>query len=438
MERAKLPYDVYRDRECLTLSGGEKRKAALAGVFALDAPLYLFDEPTAALDPVNRAEIARRILSLRDTGAAVAATTHSMEEAAAFDRVVVMKDGRVAAAGTPTELFYERYDPSWGLSLPWAVDVARRLTDLGIAVAGLPLNARSLAAALTGRIAAAEQPAAEPSAAEAAAGAVDRPSRAVSGAAPRGSFQSSGKGRRRGAGLEFFRNATIGQYLDVASPIRDAPVFAKYAGLMLLGILAFAGGSPLFPLLSLAASLALARAAKLPPAHLLRGYIPALPYLALTVLFQVAFSWPGETGAVLLSLRFFDVTEAELLRSALLCARLAAVMAALALFTAVTPLSQAIAGLSALLSPLRAIGVPVRDAAMVIGIVFRFVPVLVEEAERIAAGQLSRGGGYAGRGRVRAGLALTVPLFVRALERAESLALAMQLRGYRGDTRIDA
>lgn len=424
MELANLPYDDYRDRESATLSGGEKRKAALACVLALDAEVYLFDEPTAGLDPISRTEILRRIARLRVDGAAIAATTHSMEEAAAFDRIVVMHEGSVVAAGTPAELFYEQYDPAWGLALPWAVEVVHRLRSRGIDVPGKPVDARSLAAALTGSPESADLRAAE------VPGADGKPMSVPARLA---------RGRRRGGvGLEFFRNATLGQYLDIPSPIRDLSARMKYAGLALLFFLAFARPHPLAPLFSLVASLCLGYAAKLHPSYLLRGYIPALPFLGLTILFQLGFSWPNDTSAVLLRFAFLDVTAAEIERSALLCARLAAIMAALALFSAVTPLSQAIAGIAAFLAPLRAIGVPVRDVAMVIGIVLRFVPVLVEEAERIAAGQLSRGGGYAGRGRVRAGLALTVPLFTRALERAESLAVAMELRGYRGDNRTDA
>jgi energy-coupling factor transporter transmembrane protein EcfT len=67
---------------------------------------------------------------------------------------------------------------------------------------------------------------------------------------------------------------------------------------------------------------------------------------------------------------------------------------------------------------------------MIGAVALRFVPVLAEEAERIATAQLSRGGGYSGKGRVRAGVALTVPLFLRSLERAEALATAMELRLY--------
>jgi energy-coupling factor transporter transmembrane protein EcfT len=91
-----------------------------------------------------------------------------------------------------------------------------------------------------------------------------------------------------------------------------------------------------------------------------------------------------------------------------------------------------------LLSPLARLGIPVQDFILIFGIALRFVPLLVEEAERIVIGQLSRGGGYQGRNKLRSGFALVVPLFLRALERSEVLATAMELRLFsvrnRGDT----
>ncbi|MFA6507605.1 MAG: energy-coupling factor transporter ATPase, partial [Treponemataceae bacterium] len=79
MDQSGLPYAEYRDRDTSSLSGGEKRKAALAGVFALDAELYLLDEPSAALDPASRRLLLERMLRLREKGTSLIATTHSME-----------------------------------------------------------------------------------------------------------------------------------------------------------------------------------------------------------------------------------------------------------------------------------------------------------------------------------------------------------------------
>jgi energy-coupling factor transporter transmembrane protein EcfT len=107
-------------------------------------------------------------------------------------------------------------------------------------------------------------------------------------------------------------------------------------------------------------------------------------------------------------------------------------MALLSLFSAVTPLSDVIRTVDRALAPFDRIGLPGRELSTIAGIALRFVPVLVEEAERIAVAQLSRGGGYTGKGRLRAALAMIVPIFLRALERSEALAVAMELRLYTG------
>jgi energy-coupling factor transporter transmembrane protein EcfT len=102
-------------------------------------------------------------------------------------------------------------------------------------------------------------------------------------------------------------------------------------------------------------------------------------------------------------------------------------MALLSLYTAVTPLRETMGAVNRFLSFFGRFGFPARDISLAAGIALRFVPVLTEEAERIAAAQLSRG---ARKGRVKMILSTVVPLFLRALERSEALARAMLLRGY--------
>lgn len=89
------------------LSGGQKRRAALAGVFAMQPRLLVLDEPMAGLDPVGREEILACIESYRQSiGSAVLFVTHSMEDAARVsDRLVVLDHGGILMQGTPQEVF---------------------------------------------------------------------------------------------------------------------------------------------------------------------------------------------------------------------------------------------------------------------------------------------------------------------------------------------
>ncbi|MCP5453538.1 MAG: ATP-binding cassette domain-containing protein [Spirochaetaceae bacterium] len=123
MDEAGLPYAEYRDRLSRTLSGGRKRRLAIASVLALDPEALLLDEPTSALDPASRGEVMRLIRSYADSGRTVVMSTHSMDEAALADMVAVMRDGAVAAFGPPGLVFGDGWDPSWGVERPFAYEL---------------------------------------------------------------------------------------------------------------------------------------------------------------------------------------------------------------------------------------------------------------------------------------------------------------------------
>lgn len=88
------------------LSGGQKQRVAIAGILAMQPRCIVMDEPTAMLDPSGRAEVMAAIQRLnRSMGITVVLITHHMDEAAAAQRVIVMKQGRVALDGTPRQIF---------------------------------------------------------------------------------------------------------------------------------------------------------------------------------------------------------------------------------------------------------------------------------------------------------------------------------------------
>ncbi len=124
MEAAGLPFDEYRDRRTRSLSGGRKRRLALATILALAPDALLLDEPCAALDPASRAEILALIHHYTASGGpgrrTVVMSTHSMEEAGEADFVAVMKSGAVVAFGPPASVFGEAWDPAWGIERPFS------------------------------------------------------------------------------------------------------------------------------------------------------------------------------------------------------------------------------------------------------------------------------------------------------------------------------
>ena len=119
------------------LSGGQKRRVAIAGVIAMEPEVLILDEPTAGLDPVGRQEILGNIESYRKAkNAAILMVSHSMEDVARLtDRLLVMNGSRLAMDGTSAEVFTHAEELlSMGLSIPEVTQVFLHLRKLGLDV----------------------------------------------------------------------------------------------------------------------------------------------------------------------------------------------------------------------------------------------------------------------------------------------------------------
>jgi len=127
--------EALLEKSPFALSGGQKRRAAIAGVMAMGPKVLILDEPTAGLDPQGRAEIIGNIRAYqRERDATVILVSHSMEEIArTVDRVVVMHEGQIAMHGSPSEIFSQGDAlERMGLDLPEITRVILRLKAMGI------------------------------------------------------------------------------------------------------------------------------------------------------------------------------------------------------------------------------------------------------------------------------------------------------------------
>ena len=118
------------------LSGGQKRRVAIAGVLAMKPEILILDEPTAGLDPRGRDEILDQIAKLHEEGLTVILVSHSMEDVAKYaDRIIAMNSGKVAFDGTPKEVFrhYKELE-RMGLSAPQITYVMQAMKELGLDV----------------------------------------------------------------------------------------------------------------------------------------------------------------------------------------------------------------------------------------------------------------------------------------------------------------
>ena len=122
------------------LSGGQKRRVAIAGVIAMEPEVLILDEPTAGLDPVGRAEILGNIEAYRRArNATIMMVSHSMEDVARLtDRLLVMNGSKLAMDGTPAEVFTHAGElVEMGLNIPQVTQVFLHLQKLGLDVANV-------------------------------------------------------------------------------------------------------------------------------------------------------------------------------------------------------------------------------------------------------------------------------------------------------------
>ena len=142
-------YD-YREHAPHLLSGGQKQRIAIAGVIAMEPKCIVLDEPTAMLDPRGRREVMETVLRLNhEKKITVVLITHHMDEAAQAQRVVVLHKGKVAADGTPGEVFSQvELLHSIGLAAPDTVELCWELNQRGFALPLDALSAETLAQAL--------------------------------------------------------------------------------------------------------------------------------------------------------------------------------------------------------------------------------------------------------------------------------------------------
>ena len=139
------------ERSPLELSGGQKRRIAIAGVIAMRPEILILDEPTSGLDPASSDRILRNIAGYRQkTGSTVLIVSHNMDEIARFaDRLIVLSEGTVAMDGTPAEIFSKPEKlRALGLSVPKATEIALALQEKGLHLDGPVYTHEGLLAAL--------------------------------------------------------------------------------------------------------------------------------------------------------------------------------------------------------------------------------------------------------------------------------------------------
>jgi energy-coupling factor transporter ATP-binding protein EcfA2 len=145
-----LGFDEFKDRQTFSLSGGEQRRVALAGVLALEPRILILDEPTAGLDPAARRQLLDYILTLHEDGISLVMISHNMDELAAIcQRLVVIAAGRTVMEGPPSTIFADSAPlRELGLDVPVPTALLEALTSAGLVPPAPPVYTVEQAATL--------------------------------------------------------------------------------------------------------------------------------------------------------------------------------------------------------------------------------------------------------------------------------------------------
>ena len=369
MGQVGLPYEKFAERQTMTLSGGEKRKVSLAGIIAMDGQVLLFDEPTAGLDAKSRRKVMEMLLALVKAGKTVLFTTHREDEALVAHRVVKL------AATTPVSI----KDVLVEESLLQEAASEQTFEEIGMLHQQQPLGGVGLL-----------------------------------------QFLSS-----------FGRSFSSGS--NKPSVIQGLPALAKYLLFFALFIFSFVTKHVVTAGIGVGAVILYGALARYPLKSGFLSILKLIPWLLFFFLIQIFFLPVYDTDKILWEAGFLVITDTKVLSGVLLLLHLTAAFISLSVFVFSISEQEILDGLESLLYPLGKCGLPVRHVTLVAGIVFRFVPLLAQEAALIVKIQLIRGGLGDATGffaKIRILLPLLIPLTIRTLNQASVLADALTSRYY--------
>ena len=227
-------------------------------------------------------------------------------------------------------------------------------------------------------------------------------------------------------------NITLGQYYPADSVVHRMDPRVKILLLIAVIVAIFLAGNLLAFVPIIAFLVIVTKLSKVPVKMMVKGLKPLRLILILTFVLNLFFL-QGET--VLLDLGFAQIKKEALILAVHYSLRLVLLVLFSSILTLTTPPITLTDGLERLLSPLRVIHFPAHEMAMMMSIALRFIPTLMEEADKIMKAQTARGADFESGNliaRAKAMVPLLVPLFVSAFRRAGDLAMAMEARCYHG------
>jgi len=228
------------------------------------------------------------------------------------------------------------------------------------------------------------------------------------------------------------RDITIGQYYPAKSILHRLDPRVKLVCTFLYLVSLFMFNSISGYIIATVFLAVVIRLSKVPFRYIMRGMKAVIMLLMITVLFNLFLTKQGE---VLFSIWILQVTEGGLRTAVFMAIRLIYLIMGSSLMTFTTTPNELTDGIERLLYPLNKLHVPVHEVAMMMSIALRFIPILLEETDKIMKAQIARGADLESGNiiqKAKAMIPILVPLFVSAFRRANDLAMAMEARCYRG------
>ena len=378
------------EKSPFALSGGQKRRVAIAGVIAMEPEVLVLDEPSAGLDPQGREELLANIRAFhRERGTTVVLVSHSMEEIAKnVDRIVVLSDSHVLMSGYAARGLCPR----------------RRTDERGTRRAAGHAHRHGAARKRTCHF----------------ARCLHR----------RRVEQRACRAQERGR-QKMLKDITLGQYFPGDTLAHKLDPRTKLLVTVLYIVALFTAKSYLaYGLLVLTLVVAV-RISRVSVKALFKGLKPVLFIIAFTAVLNLFYT----PGREIWHFWIFRMTLEGVRAAVTMMLRITLLIMGTFLLTYTTSPIRLTDGLENLLGPLKAIKLPVHELAMMMSIALRFIPTLIEETDKIMSAQKARGADFETGSlmqRAKALVPLLVPLFVSAFRRADELATAMECRCYHG------
>lgn len=227
------------------------------------------------------------------------------------------------------------------------------------------------------------------------------------------------------------RDITIGQYYQTKSVIHELDPRVKLMGTLVFIISLFLGKSVWMYLAVTAFLAVIIKLSNVPLKFIVKG----LKAVLILIIFSAAFNLFLTDGEVLVRIWKLKITKEGIYQAVFMVIRLMYLIMGSSLMTLTTTPNNLTDGLEKSLGFLKVIKVPVHEIAMMMSIALRFIPILIEETDKIMKAQMARGADFESGNLVqkaKAMIPLLVPLFISAFRRATDLAMAMEARCYRG------